>query len=75
MATKEYKFAQVRKALDNHGFEPTRNILDESWCTTFFEKSSGTQYGSEFATVEEWLKDGTCTINGICPKAWGENNL
>ena len=72
---KNYTFNQVRKALENKGFQPSRSFGDEFWSTTLFEKSSGTQFGLEFATVEEHLKNGVCTIDGLNPKEWGNQLL
>jgi len=69
---KNYTFNQVRKALENKEFQPTRSFGDEMIVTTFFQKSDGTQFGVECATVEEWLEDGTCTIDGLNPKEWGK---
>ncbi len=69
---KNYNFKQVRIALERIGFRPSSSFGNESECTTIFEKSSGTRYGVEFANVEEWLEDGTCTINGLCPSEWGK---
>ena len=77
---KNYTLNQVRKALENKGFQPTTSFTNEivnlslpaTEATTIFEKSSGTQFGLEFATVEECLKDGTCTIDGLNPKEWGK---
>jgi len=71
---KTYNFTQVRKALENNGFVPKQSFGNETESTTIFEKSSGTQYGFECATVEEWIEDGTCTIDGMCPKEWGKSN-
>ena len=73
---KNYKFNQVRKALENRGFYPVRGFGDEWSVTTVFEKSSGTQFGFEFVQVEEWLmENGKCTIDGLNPKKWAKINL
>ena len=72
---KTYNFNQVRNALENKGFIPTKTFGNESEVTTIFEKSSGTQFGLSFANVEEWLEDGTCTIDGLCPIKWGKQEL
>ena len=67
---KEYNFKQVRKALENKGFAPSGGFSNNTEHTTIFEKSSGTQHGLEFVNVEEWIEDGTCTINGKNPVNW-----
>tara|TARA_B100000963_G_scaffold355583_1_gene374095 strand:+ start:736 stop:957 length:222 start_codon:yes stop_codon:yes gene_type:complete len=69
---KKYNFKQVQKSLESIGFKPSRSFGDEFECLTIFERSTGTQYGWEFANVEECLEDGTCTINGLCPAEWGK---
>ena len=69
---KNYSFKQVRISLERRGFKASKSFGNESECTTIFEKSDGTQYGIEFANVEEWLEDGTCTIDGLCPFEWGK---
>ena len=72
---REYNFNQVRKALEIKGFEPTRGFSSETEYTTIFERSSGTQCGLEFATVDEWIEDHTCTINGLNPFEWGKQQF
>ena len=72
---KNYSFKQIKKALEHRGFKASKSFGNESECTTIFEKSSGTQYGIECANVEEWLEDGTCTIDGLCPVEWGKTQL
>jgi hypothetical protein len=72
---KNYNFTQVRKALENKGFAPSRSFGNESESTTIFEKSDDTQYGFECATVQEWIEDGTCTINGLNPSEWGKQQF
>tara|TARA_R110000822_G_C15038237_1_gene465010 strand:- start:69 stop:293 length:225 start_codon:yes stop_codon:yes gene_type:complete len=72
---RNYSFNQVRIALERRGFKPSKSFGNESECTTIFERSSGTQYGIEYATVEEWLEDGTCTIGGLSPFEWGQTQL
>jgi len=71
---KKYNFKQVKISLESIGFKPSKSFGDESECTTIFDKSSGTQYGIECVNVEEWLEDGTCTIDGLCPAEWGKIN-
>ena len=71
---KKYNFTQVRKALENNGFAPSKSFGDETSATTIFEKPNGTSYGFELATVEECIEEGTCTIDGLCPKEWGRIN-
>lgn len=72
---KKYSFNKVRIALERRGYVALKSFGNECECTTIFEKSSGTQYGIECATVEEWLEDGSCTISGLCPSEWGKINL
>jgi len=68
---KNYNFKQVKKALENKGFKPVRSFSSDTEHMTIFEKSSGTQYGLEIANVEDWIEDGTCTIDGLNPCDWG----
>ena len=72
---KTYNFTQVQRALENKGFRASKSFSSETEYTTIFEKSSGTQYGFEYANVEEWIEDGTCTIDGLCPSKWGEQQF
>jgi len=72
---KNYNFKQVESALANRGFQPTKSFGGDTECLTIFEKSSGTQHGLEIANVEEWLEDGSCTIDGLCPSEWGKQKL
>lgn len=65
---KAYTFSQVRKALENKGFEPGRCFGNEvTGFTTFFEKKTDTG-GHQFATVEERFDE--VTIDGKHPTAW-----
>jgi hypothetical protein len=65
---KAYTFNQVRKALENKGFEPGRGFgNEEDGFTTCFEKKSNTG-GWEFATVEERFDE--VTIDGKHPTTW-----
>tara|TARA_R110000824_G_scaffold226135_3_gene413842 strand:+ start:197 stop:421 length:225 start_codon:yes stop_codon:yes gene_type:complete len=72
---KNYNFTQVRKALENKGFAPYKSFGNDRESTTMFKKSSGTQLGVELATVEIWIEDGTCTIDGLCPSKWGKQQF
>ena len=72
---KIYNINQVAKALENKGFRSIKSFGNESECTYIFEKSNSTTYGCEFANVEEWIEDGSCTIDGLCPKEWGKKQL
>ena len=68
-----YNLKQVEKSLHNRGYMGTSSFGDESWATYFFERDSNTG-GTECATVEECQESGECTIDGINPKTWGEQN-
>ena len=71
---KEYTFNQVRKALENKGFQPERSFSSDTDYTTIFEKSNGSN-SYECAIVEEWIADGTCTIDGLNPSKWGKQQF
>lgn len=70
-----FNLNQVSKSLMNHGFKPTRSFGNDIEATYLFEKSSSTEFGVECATVEEWVENGSCTIDGLHPKEWAKNNL
>ena len=72
---KKYNFTQVKRALENKGFRATRSFSSDTEYTTIFEKSSGVQYGFEIANVEEWIENGVCTIDGLCPSKWGKQQF
>jgi hypothetical protein len=72
---KTYNFTQVKRALESKGFRAVKSFSSDTEYTTIFEKSSGTQYGFEIANVEEWIEDGVCTIDGLCPSKWGEQQF
>ena len=72
---KTFNFTQVKTALENKGFIAARSFSSDTEYTTIFEKSSGVQYGFEIANVEEWIENGVCTIDGLCPSKWGEQQF
>ena len=69
---KTFNFTQVKRALENKGFSATKSFSSDTEYTTIFEKSSDVQYGFEIANVEEWIENGVCTIDGLCPSKWGQ---
>tara|TARA_R110001606_G_scaffold216608_1_gene364517 strand:- start:253 stop:477 length:225 start_codon:yes stop_codon:yes gene_type:complete len=72
---KSYNFTQVKRALENKGFSATKSFSSDTEYTTIFEKSSDVQYSFEIANVEEWIENGVCTIDGLCPSKWGQQQF
>ena len=72
---KSYNFTQVQKALKNKGFNPFRSFGGDTEITTIFEKTGNSQFSTETAIVEEWIENGICTIDGLCPSKWGKQQF
>jgi hypothetical protein len=72
---KTYNFTQVRKALENNNYAPQQSFSSDTEYTTVFEKQGLPTHSTEYVYVIEWIEDGTCTIDGICPKEWSKNNI
>ena len=71
---KNYTFKQVQASLINKGFQPHKSFGDELFgYTTIFIKESSTG-GAEMANVEE-DGDEPCTIDGLHPTAWWNNQV
>ena len=72
---KNYNFTQVQKALENKGFYPYKSFGNDTEVTTVFKQSSSTDFSIEMVTVEEWVQDGSCTIEGLCPSKSGKQQF
>jgi len=68
---KNYNFKQVRKALENKNYAPHQSFSSDTEYTTVFEKQGLPAHSAEYVYVEEWIEDGTCTIDGLNPCDWG----
>ena len=71
---KKYNFAQVNKALENKNYAPQQSINDDYYWITCYEKQGLPDWSTEYVYVHEDKEDGTCTIDGLCPKEWGKRN-
>jgi hypothetical protein len=72
---KTFNFTQVKRALENKGFNAAKSFSSDTEYITVFEKSSGIQGSFEIANVEQWIEDGVCTIDGMCPSKWGQQQF
>jgi|TARA_R110000824_G_scaffold100698_1_gene239349 hypothetical protein len=71
---KKYNFTQVNKALQNKNYAPQQSFSSDTEWTTCFKKQGLPSHSTEYVYVEESKEDGTCTIDGLCPKEWGRKN-